>query len=538
MLGKDTSQQTGLVSRVLALSTRGADISDSLELLQSEAVKGELIARKILYGAISSQLRQRPELYASFIGQLISDCGRSEAALRALAIRHLCSLKSAIHDPQVHQQVVARLQDPSDDVRLQAIYGVRRLVANGGPFEDAMKKELLRNVEHAHPDMCLAAISVLMDIEPTSISMDAITMDKVEYLMGMIPDVDDAQKCIVFRYLQHFKSNSEDDTLLILNTLNEYLTHTSCAVVSEATRLFLHCSAALPAIKEDVLLRAKQSLLFLISTSTSEIAFACLEVMQELCIIHGMTLTGLDVASLRIRTQDLDYLVQCKLDCIKRGTDDTNAIAIMEELSGWIGETTAQHDRAITTSIGQIGMLNEDTAAHCSKKLIQILDTINNSSSSTLPTLVDMRKAALHALEELASTHSNGSVALSKLDLPNLARKCIECEESSIALLHLITTNGLASLPLAPYVLEFYTRDYNNFSTLLKMTLLSAAHVIFNSQPAVTQSFYVQLLRLATANDEPILLRDRACFQLRLMNSVNETIHHSNEYTVFEDNTS
>jgi hypothetical protein len=46
----------------------------------------------------------------------------------------LFMLRSAIHDPQVQQQVVDRLQDPSDDVRLQAIYGVRRLVANGGSF--------------------------------------------------------------------------------------------------------------------------------------------------------------------------------------------------------------------------------------------------------------------------------------------------------------------------------------------------------------------------------------------------------------------
>lgn len=137
----------------------------------------------------------------------------------------------------------------------------------------------------------------------------------------------------------------------------------------------------------------------------------------------------------------------------------------------------------------------------------------------------------------LASTYSNDAISLEKLDLSNLARKCIECEESSIALLHLITTNELASLPLAPYVLEFYVRDYNNLSTLLKMALLSTAHVIFNNQPAVTQSFYVQLLRLATANDEPILLRDRACFQLRLINTIGETTNHSNKYTVFEDTT-
>ena len=74
-----------------------------------------------------------------------------------------------------------------------------------------------------------------------------------------------------------------------------------------------------------------------------------------------------------------------------------------------------------------------------------------------------------------------------------------------------------ACLPVTPYVVEFYTRSYPSLSTNVKLALLSAAHAVFASQPAATQSFYTHLLRLSTAGEEPIILRDRACFQLRSM---------------------
>ncbi|KAI9597790.1 armadillo-type protein [Syncephalis fuscata] len=485
MTSQDTTGQVGLMSRVLALSTRGTDMADSLELLQAEAAKGDLATRKVLYGAISSQLRQRPELYASFVGQLLKNCAQSEASMRALAIRHL-----------LHRQVVARLQDPSDDVRLQAIYGIRRLVANGGPFDDAMKKELLRIISNAHPDICLSAISVLLDVDPNSDLIGDMNIDRAEDLMGMVPDVDDAQKCIVFRYLKTFKPSSEDEILSILNTLNEYLTHTSCAVVSEVTHLFLHQSATLPAVKEDVLARAKQSLLFLISTSTSEIAFACLETLQQLCINYNMLYSTLDVAALRIKAHDPSYLTQIKLDCITSGTDAASAAEIIDELSGWIGETTPQHDQIIIKAIGNIGMFTEDTALQCGNKLVAILEDMNSGSSSTLPALIQVRKAILCALKlyvytyistiEVVSTHS-------KIKLADLARHCILCEESS----------QFASLSMTPYVLEFYIRDYACFSISVKLALLSTAQAVFSSQPSATQSFYTHLLRLATANEEP-----------------------------------
>jgi hypothetical protein len=83
-------------------------------------------------------------------------------------------------------------------------------------LEDAMQMELSKNISNAHPDMCIAAISVLMDISPTVAVLASTDMEQVEHLLGMVPDVDDAQKCIVFRYLKTFEPASDEEALLIL----------------------------------------------------------------------------------------------------------------------------------------------------------------------------------------------------------------------------------------------------------------------------------------------------------------------------------
>ncbi|RKP27699.1 hypothetical protein SYNPS1DRAFT_26667 [Syncephalis pseudoplumigaleata] len=368
-----------------------------------------------------------------------------------------------------------------------AVRSVGGRTANGGYASyggcvagDEMEEGLLKNIEHAHPDMCLAAISVFMEVAPASVAMTTANMERVEYLMGMAPDVDDAQKCALFRYLQHCPLASEEDALLIL-LCSRFRGHPS-----------------VPPLQR------------IVAGGEGGCAGAC------------------------EAAHDPDYLVQAKLACIQLGADAANAIDITEELSGWIGETTAQHDQAVIAAIGRVGMLNRDTAAKCSGKLIEMLETVNSSSSPTQPALVAMRRAMLHAMEsrwsaKMASAYADVFASLARLDIVSLARACSSCDASSIALLHLIAADQMASLPIAPYVLEFYIRDYESLSTSLKLALLGAAQAVFGSQPAVAQSFYVQLLRHATASEEPVLLRDRACFQLRLMNAARGPLNHADE---------
>ncbi|RKP08094.1 armadillo-type protein [Thamnocephalis sphaerospora] len=495
-------KEEDVVERALELVAIGTDVSDSLDVLQVKAAAtNDLVQQKALYGIISSQLWRRPELYARFLKQLLADCGSVDPLLRGLAARHICALNGGVQDANVREQLLALLRDKSIYVRLQAVCGVRRAVSASSELDDDIRTALLENTQHEHPAICVAAIAALLDLDAESISLVSALLPDVQRLVALMPQLTDSEKCIVARHLQSFKPPGEDDALAIMNELDEYLAHRSCAVVVAMARLFVHLSTSVPSVHKDVLDRAKHSLLSLTASGSAEIAYACFQELQKLASSHGLKFSAQDIALLRLRASDPVYVIECKINCMLEVEDVPNAEELLKELDAWIGEFDMESNCALIAGIGHFGRKIASMRQRCAAILFSVLRVNSGESPSFC--------AALRALDA-------GSTPISSElpELPELTAKALAADPATIALIQLVG-NAYVQHPQAPYFIACLEQSYALLSSGAKLALLASASLIFHAQPATAHQPYINLLRHAMGANEPVFVRDRACFQLR-----------------------
>lgn len=174
----------------------------------------------------------------------------------------------------------------------------------------------------------------------------------------------------VFIAYLRYSPKSEEELILLLNTLDELLLSRAPAVLVGTVKLFLHWTQDHPHLKKDMLEVIQPSVCKILSRNISETSYLLLEFLHTLGDIRKVF--GPHYKYFLVRAKDPGFLKTQKLKVLPLISTENNVCCLIEEVKPFCSDY--QSFRSAVSCMGLLARVNAAAKSMCLSMLVTLLD--------------------------------------------------------------------------------------------------------------------------------------------------------------------
>lgn len=315
--------------QVLELHTQGADIRKILSEVAKSVTTNDVVVKKLSCIILQKYAVKIPDLSLLVINTFRKDCQDSNPAIRALAIRSLCSFPNA---SDVSEDAVnTGLQDDSAYVRRAAVIACMKLhehlnISNNAEMIDRLY-DLLRDSD---PIVVANVLTVLEDVLKTEGGI-AVNRSISHHLLKILGELTDWGVVKVFEVLLKYIPKTDDEAIEMMNVCDFCLQSCNLAIIVATINFFTHLTASLPHLRKHIFERAIGAFIFALSSRDYEILYFIL------CYLMTNIETCASLLTSRYKKLFCRYnepvFIKCKkLQCLLYIANEENITEVVKEL--------------------------------------------------------------------------------------------------------------------------------------------------------------------------------------------------------------
>lgn len=478
-----------------------AELSPSMVKLLAHP---DLVVKKIACHFLVEYSRGEKEHTLLAINTLMTDAKDSNPMTRALALKTLCSFHNEAFLDYCLKCLPQGLRDKSAHVRRVAVICCQRLhaVSPAAVLEAGLVDELYGMIRDIDPIVVVNSLSVLEELLRTEGGV-VVNQSMAHHLLNALPKLTEWGLETVFSVLTRYTPKSEEEMFDIMNVIDSYLRHSNLAVSTSCLRFFLCIVAEHADLRQEVFVRARDSVLSSLTSGSPELTYTVLELVAAFMPECVATFTDHTHAFL-CRHNEAPYLKVKRLQLLGNLVTESNVTEVVEELGVSCTDIVKEVSAAAVANLAIVARTSSSSMQACVRKL---QDLVELSLGHTLSNVVQVvEQLAVDSAEELAPI------------VQSLCGKyCLITEPlGRAAFLHLLGQYR-QEIPEGAYILEDLIDNWlEEADTHLKRSFLTAGLRLFSWSPAACQESLGQILEVC-AVDEDQDLSDSAHFYYKLL---------------------
>ncbi|EDQ89747.1 uncharacterized protein MONBRDRAFT_16817 [Monosiga brevicollis MX1] len=506
---RDPQRYCEVVEKVTLYQTLGLDVSSLFSDMVLACATRSLVQKKLVYLYLCNYAQSNSDLTLLTINTLQKDCRDTNPMIRGLALRSMCGLRV----PNLVEYVLVPLKDGLADkspyVRQTAVMGcVKLFYLDQSYVTDNNLAESLHAMIHDRDAQVVANAVIALEEVLAARGGIMLTQEVAYMLFNRLREFTEWKQCAVMNVLLRYKPASDDEVFSILNIVDERLKHSNTGVVLGAARLFLHFTAEMEDIQEDIYERLKTPLITLMSSAPAEVSFSVLHHLHTL-VKKRPDVLAKDFKAFFCRFSDPAYVKTKKLDVLVDVAMESNFEPIVEEMTAYVTDIDVERARHAVRCVGRIAVKVPAAAEHCTT-LLAFLEL--NSEYVTAETVIVMRDYLRHSPSDAVDLLPQ----LFELISPDL----FDDESDARAAFAWLLGEFGELIEDAPYLLEAMVDDVEAEETAaVRLQLLNSTLKLFFKRPPECQKMLGRLLETLTSDEIQQDVHDRALLYYRLLRS-------------------
>lgn len=487
--------------------TMGKDVSmlfaDVINCMQTENME----LKKLVYLYLTNYATVEPDLTILAVNTFVKDTQDNNPFIRALAVRTMGCIRVEKITEYLCDPLQLALQDKDPYVRKTAVICVAKMFAlNPQLVQDRGFLEQLTNLlSDDNPIVVANAVAVISEIYDHSSDLKfSLTPEIVSKLLQVIKDCTEWGQVFILDSLSEYSSNSEMESIDIIERVLPRLQHVNCAVVMSATKVILKhmeiCSEE--KLERNYVLSKLTPPLITLLKAEYEIQFIALQTMELILKLNPEFLRK-DVKVFFCKYNDPAYLKQKKLRLITQLADEENIKEILPEFLEYCTEVDVEFVRKVVNAIGQCASSVKNSATEC----VQLLETLIQMKVSyvvqeAIIVIKDVFRQFPNEYEHIISSLCDN---LETLDQP----------EARAAFVWIIGEYA-ERIDNSSELLETLIESFNDEPLTVQLQLLTASVKLYLKKDFPGHHVQDLLMRSTVETDDPDL-RDRAYIYWRIL---------------------
>ncbi|XP_053990749.1 uncharacterized protein LOC128882925 [Hylaeus volcanicus] len=370
----DYLRQREVLKKVIAFMTMGIDVARLFSEMLMACSTSDVVQKKMIYFYLISYAEKNQHLSLLAVNTLQKDCIDHDPAVRGLALKSLCSMKTPNIFEYLEPAVRSGLSDRSEYVRRTAVMGVLRIfrispesvigehsnlsfnteneVSEFYKIPSSMENESLLRIVFAllndiEPQVVCNAIFVLNEILASSGGLP-VTRGFVIRLLNRLKRFRETSQCIILNILSNYRPSNENEVYDVMNILEDLLKHSSAAVLLATIKCFLILIEFCPLSLISVIKRLRPPLLTLIVSVPVEQCYVVLVHLRHILVLcdreaksHeqesvASQIFGKDFKLFFLAFHDPVYIKIIKIDLLTLLVSKTTTAFILDELVEYV----------------------------------------------------------------------------------------------------------------------------------------------------------------------------------------------------------
>ncbi|CEM20466.1 unnamed protein product [Vitrella brassicaformis CCMP3155] len=506
-LDKDQQKKRDAIKKVIAYMTLGIDVSKLFSEMIMATSTTDLVQKKMIYLYLANYAESNSELAILAVNTLQKDCRDEDPTIRGLALRSLCSLRLTNMVEYLEAAIRRGLNDHNGYVRKTAVVGCLKLyhISPEVVKDSDLLSILYKLTADGDPQVVTNALCALNEMHTEEGGM-AFDRNLMIHLLNRIRYFSEWGQSIILNLLTHYPPADDNERFDIMNILEERLKHASAAVVLGVTKCFVCLTESHPELHYQVLLRLKDPLLTLVSTSCFELSYTVLvHILLLLSKVDSLGVMEHDYKHFFCRYNEPSYIKTVKLDILKTLATPANVGEILTELSEYVSDVDSDIAKKTIQAVGALALKIPEAVDTIVEQLLGFLSLdIDYVSTATVVVMKDLLRKYQQQFSRVVG----------------VMEKCLKVvadPEGLCAVLWMLGEFG-ESIDDSPYLLEpLVERFGEEESASVKTELLTAAMKLFFKRPPEMQKILGSLLSKAVQETSSPDVHDRALLYYRLV---------------------
>ena len=249
--------------------TLGMDASPVFSEMCRASFTNDEVMKKMIYFYLTTYAEDNPDLAIMAVNTFKKDCKHSSSKIRGLALRNLCSFKSADYVNNALPMIRDLLTDYEPYVKKTAIMGLLK-VCYVEPEQIITDDNLINTLSHLIKDSdCLLSTNALLALDEILVSEGGIplTTKLYFYLIRRLKEYSEWQQTCILEILYRYDLDTENDKERydILSILWDKLKHSSVPLVLASIKIILKFTEKREDLFKNIVEKIKAPLLTLMT---------------------------------------------------------------------------------------------------------------------------------------------------------------------------------------------------------------------------------------------------------------------------------
>lgn len=352
---------------LLAKMVGGTDLptSDIVQLLASH----DTLTKKLTCYHIADKCSTNADLALLTANLLLRDASDANPSVRSVSITTLAALPG-IEESSV-RAIASALSDQAAMVRRAGAVACARLYSHAprSVLECGLVDALYEGLRDSDPIVitnCILALDYILKEEGGVV----VNKNIAHYLMGRIMQFSVCNGVYVLSLLLRYTPKTEEELILLLNTLDELFLSKSAAVLVATVKLFLHWTKDHPHLKKDMLEVIQPSVCKILSRNVPENSYLILDFISTLG--DTQKIFGPHYKFFLVRAKDPGYLKTKKLMVLPFVSTENNVCCLIEEVKPYCSDY--QSFQSAVTCLGALSQVSSEANEMCLSILVTLLD--------------------------------------------------------------------------------------------------------------------------------------------------------------------
>ncbi|XP_076078681.1 AP-4 complex subunit beta-1-like [Mytilus galloprovincialis] len=520
-----------ILSKVMSLHAKGFDVREALPKIVKLLANQDLVVKKALYNILITYSFSDPDVILLATNTLLQECSDSNPMVRGLAIKTICTFNHETFLEYGIRSAVKGLTDSSAYVRRTAVLGCGQLNfrSKGVCHEHGIVDQLYRCIRDSDPVVMVNSIVVLEEILAKE---GGIVLNKniAHFILGKIETLTPWGVLYCFQILQKYQPKAENEIFDILNILDPYLTHNNNSIAVHCFELFLHFVKEFPSLKAEVIKRCFDNIVNVVKSGNPEVVFCVIEFFEKYMNESGQILS-VHYKMFKCKQKDPAYLKVKKIDFMRNLLNEGNVSDILDEIQ----LHSTDSNEAVSLSALQIIAVIQQKYPDTSEKCCAIFTQLLKSNISHVIT------NCLRVMQKIDLSKSDNCAEFLSMLCHSL--QFIKDDSGRCAMLTLLGNYGNIYED-APYVLEDFIEDAENFSTEVKVHLLHCCMKMFFHYPGICQHMLGRVFEICFSDNDECLQNIAVYYYSLLQTNIEDAKHvimnckngHSSDKDPSQDN--
>jgi len=320
-----------------ALST-SANTNVTLQILPSAAkllASTDLLTKKLASWYVAHHGTANSDVSVLAVNTLVTDMHDPNPVVRSLAVRTLARIQLPELADHAMNAVNCGMKDSDAVVRRAAVLACVQIfrmepsaIIDGGLVDRLYA--LIRDPDPVVVVNCLDALQEILADEGGVV----VNRNMARYLLKQIESFPEPQCATVLQYMTRYHPRDETEALDLMNSADGFLDSSNAVVVVSALRYFLNVvsRSGLGHLQTDVITRAENSLIRLVSADAHETVYAVVRFMREELVGKFTDVLSRHYVAVLCRGNDPAYLKVVKIQLLADIADNLSVRAVLDEL--------------------------------------------------------------------------------------------------------------------------------------------------------------------------------------------------------------